>query len=468
MIRLSLTILLAASVITGARAHTIELTPGSLASALADAPADKVLTLTGNADARDIAAIADLPSSYTTLDMGALSIVEVKSDTPVAGKRTCFPANEIPEYAFFKSPLTAIILPQGVTQIGDGAFAHSAITSITIPEGVRSLGSYTFYGCESLTSVALPKSLTTTGNATFASCPHLNGVDLSLTALTRLPDRSFAGCTTLSTINLGSKVAVLGSEVFEGTAIATLDLSSVVRFADYALAGMPRLSAVTLNDNAAIGKGLLMDDKALQTVVTSRSDIPGLFAANCTRLSIDNVVANASVIASHAFANVGVDTLMLGNDLTSVGAHSFAGMTDLTFIDARALGAAVPDADADTFSGINPGAVKLHVADFTEDAWRSHPVWGQFMIQSDRTTGVDDIAADASAITIALRAGHIVVDAPAPLTAVTIYTADGAVAGHWTPDSESARISLQDVPAGIIMVAARTADASRTVKLMTR
>lgn len=460
--------MLAASALAEAQALTIELTPGSLASALADAPADKTLTLTGSADARDLAALAGLPASYVSLDMSALSIVELKSATPVIGNRTYFPANEIPEYAFFKSPLTSIILPKGVSVIGDGAFAHSAITSIALPEGVRNLGNYAFYGCGDLASVSLPKTLATTGTGSFASCPRLNDVNLSLTALTKLPDRSFAGCSALSDIVLGSKVAVFGSEVFEGTAISALDLSNVVRFGDYALAGMSRLTNVTLNDNAALGKGLLMDDSALQNVSTSRTDIPGLFAANCTRLNLDNVVANASTIGSHAFANASADTLMLGSDLTHVGAHSFAGMSALSIIDARALGATVPEADATSFSGINPGSVKLYVADFTEDAWRNHPVWGEFRVESDRTTGVQDAVADASAITIILRAGHIVIDAPAPLEEVAVYTADGSVAGRWTTGSESARISLQDVPAGIVVVTARTAEDNRTVKLMTR
>lgn len=460
--------MLAASVVAGARAHTIEVTPGSLADALAKAPADKSLTLTGRADARDIAAIADLPASYISLDMGALSIVETKGDASVAGKRTCFPANEIPEYAFFKSHLTSIVLPKGLAVIGDGAFAHSDIVSVTLPEGVRSVGSYAFYGCSGLTSVSLPKTLASTGMASFSACPLLNGVDLSLTSLTALPERSFAGCSSLSDINLGSKVAVLGAEVFEGTAIQTLDLSHVVRFADYALAGMPRLTTVALNDNAVIGKGLLMDDSALQTVVTSRSDIPGLFAANCRRLNLDNVVAGASTIGSHAFANAAADTLMLAGDLTSVGAHSFAGMSSLSLIDARALGAAVPEADPTSFSGINPAHVTLHVADFTEDAWRSHPVWGEFDIKSDQLTGVDETLADAAAISIAVRAGYLVIDAPEPLSEVALYSADGSMIGRWTPQSDSARISLQDVPAGVVVVCARTAEATRTVKLMTR
>ncbi len=467
MKRLIITLMLASSLVASISAYTLELTPGALGGKLASLPAETTLTLTGSADARDIASLSDLPSSYRTLDLSGLSIQELKASAPVLDNRTYFPAGEIPPYAFFKSGLSQIILPSGLTKIGAGAFAHSSLTSVAIPEGVTSLGDYAFYGCESLKSVSLPKTLASVGTAVFASNPALTDIHPERTALSALPERTFAGCSSLADLLLGS-IQVIGPEAFQGTAITTLDLSGVRSFGDYALAGMPKLTEVTLNDKASLGKGLLMDDSALKRVNTSLADVPGLFAANCRLLQVDNILEGTSKVGNYAFANAAADTIMLGPSVTSLGEHAFSGISNLSFIEAESLGANVPDVQDNTFSGVDPAAVTLHVADFTEDAWRSHPVWSQFDIKSNGSVGIDSATASTDAISVAIRARHIIIEAPAPLTDVAVYSADGTLVGRWAPDSEAARISLEDLPAGIVVVNARTADAERTVKLMAR
>ena len=50
--------------------------------------------------------------------------------------------------------LQDIVLPVGVTSIGDYAFYDcSSLTSIDIPEGVTSIEYFAFFGCSSLTQV---------------------------------------------------------------------------------------------------------------------------------------------------------------------------------------------------------------------------------------------------------------------------------------------------------------------------
>lgn len=53
-----------------------------------------------------------------------------------------------------------MIIPEGVTTIGDAAFSGcSSITSVTIPEGVTDIETGSFATCSSLTNITLPSSL---------------------------------------------------------------------------------------------------------------------------------------------------------------------------------------------------------------------------------------------------------------------------------------------------------------------
>ncbi len=55
------------------------------------------------------------------------------------------------------SSITQIDLPSTLTSIGESAFSNSYLTSITIPSSVASVGRGAFSGCESLNEITLPK-----------------------------------------------------------------------------------------------------------------------------------------------------------------------------------------------------------------------------------------------------------------------------------------------------------------------
>ena len=75
------------------------------------------------------------------------------------------------------TPVTDLVIPDGVTRIGDYAFYYcGSLTSITIPEGVTSIGESAFFGCSSLTSITIPSSVTSIGNQAFSWCSSLTSI----------------------------------------------------------------------------------------------------------------------------------------------------------------------------------------------------------------------------------------------------------------------------------------------------
>ena len=76
------------------------------------------------------------------------------------------------------SSLTKVLLPEGLTTIGEDAFKNSGITSIEIPEGVTSIRDSAFSKCSSLTSVVLPSTITSIGNKLFYNCSNLTSVNV--------------------------------------------------------------------------------------------------------------------------------------------------------------------------------------------------------------------------------------------------------------------------------------------------
>ena len=76
----------------------------------------------------------------------------------------------------------SVIIPDGVTSIGDRAFWNcTGLTSITIPNSVTSIGEMAFAACTGLTSVTIPNSVTSVGEWAFDGCTGLTSMTVEAT-----------------------------------------------------------------------------------------------------------------------------------------------------------------------------------------------------------------------------------------------------------------------------------------------
>lgn len=86
----------------------------------------------------------------------------------------------IGDEAFFGSTFSSILLPDSITEVGDGAFSCCVnLRGMTLPEGVTGIGDEAFFNCASLESVTIPDSVTRIGRAAFGCASILTDVRIS-------------------------------------------------------------------------------------------------------------------------------------------------------------------------------------------------------------------------------------------------------------------------------------------------
>lgn len=70
--------------------------------------------------------------------------------------------------------LTNIIIPNGITSIGNHTFDHcNRLTNVIIPNSVTNIGEYAFARCISLTNINIPNSVTSIGEGAFKECSKI-------------------------------------------------------------------------------------------------------------------------------------------------------------------------------------------------------------------------------------------------------------------------------------------------------
>ena len=147
--------------------------------------------------------------------------------------------------------VTSVVIPNGVTSIGDYAFAGCArIESVTIPDSVTSIGKEAFSYCEGLKTIDIPNSVTTIGEDAFECCTGLKSAKLS-DNLNSISDRMFIGCRNLKSVNIPDGVTSIGKEAFDGCKrLTSIDIpDGVTSIGDEAFRYCSSLTSIVIPDS---------------------------------------------------------------------------------------------------------------------------------------------------------------------------------------------------------------------------
>ena len=150
-------------------------------------------------------------------------------------------------WASHRESMTAVVLPEGITSVGDYAFSGcSTLTEIDVPIGVETIGCCAFWDCTGLARVSLPQGLKEISYSAFTNCSSLTEIALP-EGLTVISSGTFSGCTGLSTVTLPDSLQTIDDFAFgECTALTGIffpqGLKLIGGFAFAGCSGLTRLS----------------------------------------------------------------------------------------------------------------------------------------------------------------------------------------------------------------------------------
>lgn len=233
--------------------------------------------------------LSEYEGKIKTIEAGAFSKVEIESGI---------------------NPLQSIVLPKGITTIGDDAFSYNtSLTSIKIPNTVTSIGKRAFQGCTNLTSIEIPDTVTYIGDYCFGNCNRLQKIKLSKKIQT-INQGLLEGCSSLTEIEIPEGVESIGYAAFRSCdKLTTITLpASLTYITGSALTRLSRLTEVKVadgNNSFKFENGMLLskDGKTMYMALLTLTEInvpngvvsiigDGLSGSSATKIILPDTVSS--------------------------------------------------------------------------------------------------------------------------------------------------------------------------------
>ena len=204
-----------------------------------------------------------------------------------------------------------VVIPDGVTAIGDGAFrGRTNVINITIPDGVTEIGDSAFRGCVGLTDIIIPDSATKIGDYALWGCTSITDITIPQN-VTVIGSYAFGRCTGLTSIMLPNSITEIShGAIMDCSGLLTITIpNGVTKIDDFAFDGCSSLASVTIPDGV--------------------TEIGGYAFSKCNLTDI-MIPDSVTKIGSGAFSNcTGLTNVMGCKNVASIGYYAFSGCAKL-------------------------------------------------------------------------------------------------------------------------------------------
>lgn len=207
----------------------------------------------------------------TTQNKNALSSKLLKGANPAEGTPGLQYNADCTEVTGYTGTATDIIIPNGVTTIGNRALQRKGLTTVTIPDSVTSIGEYAFYK-NRLTTVTIPNTVTSIEKYAFAE-NQLNTVTIP-NSVTSIGFSAFAD-NQLTTVTIPDSVTSIGQQAFTFNQLTTVTIPDSVTSIGSSAFATNHLTSVTIPDSVTtVGDLIAINQTAATTKVRRTSYTP--------------------------------------------------------------------------------------------------------------------------------------------------------------------------------------------------
>ena len=218
-----------------------------------------------------------------------------------------------------------VVIPYGITVIGDSAFYCSGLTSLDIPDSVHTIEYAAFMGCSGIDVLCIPTSVKTVEDAAFKG--------LGIESLTipngweTIETNIFAYCDKLTSVTIPDSVTKIEDAFYCCDNIKTVYFTGDIA----AWCGIDGLENVMSDTTSLYINGIQPSgDLVISESVTA---IPSYAFVNCVGLTSVTIGNSVTSIGEWAFYNCsGLTSVTIPDSVTSIGDYAFYNCSGLTSV----------------------------------------------------------------------------------------------------------------------------------------
>ena len=240
------------------------------------------------------------------------------------------PINNSKSLSIDGTPITDLVIPEGVDRIGDYAFySCNSLASVTFGPDLKEIGASAFYYCNGLAKIEIPDNVTTICDNAFDYCNGLTDLVLG-SGIERLCKESFRNCSKLTALNIPDNVRVIENGAFYGCSkIEQVNFGqSIDTIQANAFTLCNAIKSVSIPSVESWCR-IVFENTKSNPAITSKSLI-----VNGEELTSVAFPSGMGQVNDYTFQNLqSLESVELPEDVVHIGAGAFQDCTKLSTID---------------------------------------------------------------------------------------------------------------------------------------